>query len=173
MDLNSVDLPSHTIASLYSHSLVQLGEETTDTSIPVPIVSVSRSSELRILGENRQQVLIVVDYTDAVFIPDEELGFLTTMLGACKLSLADVAIFNRQSKVSADYGDLIAAFKPKVVFLFGIEPPAISLPVDFPQFQVQSFSNVTYLSSASLDQVRSDGLLKSKLWVCLRRIFNI
>ena len=53
----------------------------------------TRSQELnnteswKSLGNNQKNILIVVNYGNAVHLPDEELSFLTSMLAACKLSL--------------------------------------------------------------------------------------
>jgi hypothetical protein len=60
-----------------------------------------------------------------------------------------------------------------VVLLIDTEAASIGLPLDFPDFQVQPFNNITFLSSPSLSEIKSDPLQKSKLWVCLRRIFNV
>lgn len=173
MDLNSVDLPSWTLASLYPQSLVELGDTAVEPTTQKLALSPEDKLMKKALGDNRRQILIIVDYNDVVYIPDDVLNFLTGMLTACKLSLADVSIYNRHANPDAGYAELISVFRSKTVLLFGITPPSIGLPLDFPQFQVQSFSGVTYLYSASLDEVKADGLLKSKLWVCLRRIFGV
>jgi len=57
--------------------------------------------------------------------------------------------------------------------LFGTEPSTINLPVSFPHFQLQSFNNYTFLFTPPLHEIRNDQILKSKLWVCLRKIFNV
>jgi hypothetical protein len=68
---------------------------------------------------------------------------------------------------------MIAQFSSKIIFLFGIDPVSFGLPVNFPQFQLQPFASATFLFSPPLDELRKDELLKSKLWVCLRRLFAI
>ncbi|MBL7740465.1 MAG: hypothetical protein JNK14_14705 [Chitinophagaceae bacterium] len=125
------------------------------------------------LGENQKNILVLVNYPGTVYLPDEELNFLTNMLTACKLSLADVAVVNSSTDEGIGYKDAITHFKSRIIFLFGIAPLSFGLPVDFPHFQVQSFANVTFLYTPALEECRKDGVLKSKLWVCLRRIFGI
>jgi hypothetical protein len=173
MDINSVELPAFAIASLYPNSLVEIANENVEKEVAVEPQLPAQKAGWKYLGENRKQVAIIVEFPDFVYIQEDDLAFLTAMLGACKLSMADVALVNRSSYKEISYKELATALHPKVVFLFGVNPPALGLPVDFPQFQVQTFSNVTYLYSAPLSDVRNDGLLKSKLWVCLRRIFGI
>ena len=77
------------------------------------------------------------------------------------------------SKANASYKELISFFKSKIVFLFDIEPIAFGLPVNFPHYQAQAFASTSFLFSPSLKKLQNDKLQKSKLWVCLRRLFNV
>jgi len=45
--------------------------------------------------------------------------------------------------------------------------------MNFPHFQQQKFTGITFLFSPSLNELENDKLLKSKLWICLKQIFNI
>jgi hypothetical protein len=67
--------------------------------------------------------------------------------------------------------------QPKIILLFGVEPSAIRLPINFPAFRPQDFDGCTYLSTPGLDQLvpntDESKLLKSKLWVCLKTIFDV
>ncbi|HEY6503146.1 MAG TPA: hypothetical protein VIZ28_04160 [Chitinophagaceae bacterium] len=169
MDINHIQLPATTIADLYRSSLIETGE------IPAMVepAAIVTSGKQKYLGENQKNILIVVYYSDAVYLPDDELSFLTNMLTACQLSLADVAILNRNNNKETDYKDLIPKLKSRIVFLFGVDPASFGLPVSFPHFQVQPFANATFLFAPSLIDCKNDSLLKSKLWLCLRRIFAI
>ncbi len=169
MDINHIQLPATLIADLYRSSLI----ETNEIPVKVERPAAPATPAKGYLGENQKNILIVVDYADAVYLPDEELGFLTSMLTACKLSMADVAIINRYSNKDTGYKEMIKQFNSRTVFLFGVDPLSFGLPLDFPHFQVQSFANTTFLYSPALEESKKDSLLKSKLWVCLRKIFGI
>ena len=178
MGLNNIQLPASVIVDLYRSSLVDTSTNDTNESFSksetiVVISDNHTNNQWKHLGENKKNILIVVDYADAVYLPDEELSFLMNMLSACKLSLADVAIVNRNSYKEKEYKELLALFKSRVVFLFGIDPVSFGLPVSFPHFQIQPFAKATFLFAPSLEEHKKDELLKSKLWVCLRRIFAI
>ena len=168
MSLNNIQLPASAIADLYHFSLIETDEIAITTG-----ATVIASGEDKYLGENKKNILVIVDYTAVMFLPDEELSFLTNMLTACKLSLADVVIVNINKYKEKNYKELISNFKSRIVFLFGIEPVSFGLPVSFPHFQIQPFANATFLFTPSLKEYENDALLKSKLWVCLRRIFAI
>lgn len=182
MGLNDLRLSPGILATLYPSSLIN-----TDTievveqpqSIHAAVAEITtetkpiKEPDWKYLGNNQRNILIVVNYDNAVHLPDEELNFLTNMLSACKLSLGDVAIVNKYNYKEASYKDFLAEFKSKVVFLFGVEPFVFKLPVSFPYFQVQTVAHCTFLYTPALEEQRKDALLKSKLWVSLRTIFGI
>jgi hypothetical protein len=125
------------------------------------------------LGGNQKNILVVVNYDNVVHIPDEELEFLTSILKACQLSLDDVAIVNTKNFPGDGYKEYAKKFSSRIVLLFGVDPVSFDLPVNFPEFQVQSLTNTTFLYSPTLSECRTNKLLKSKLWVSLQRIFGL
>ena len=181
MGLNDIELPSSLIASLYARSLVMPeGAELQESSqLPTAVASPAPSSETpanqqwKFLGSNKKNILIIVDYPGVLHLPDEELNFLTKMLTACKLDLGDVAILNRHHYPAVAPKDLFSFFGSRIIFLFGVDPVSFGLPVSFPQYQVQAVAPSTYLYAPTLGEHLKDELLKSKLWVCLKRIFAL
>jgi len=180
MGLNDLRLPPAVLSRLYPTLVIpgESGEAQRQTQVANPIQSqkipeTPSPTAWKYLGNNQQKILVVVNYRDAVHLPDEELSFLTSMLAACKLSLGDVAIINRNNFQNVPYKEILSHFQSRIVFLFGIEPAEFGLPVSFPSYQVQSLANVTFLYTAALEERHTDPLLKSKLWVCLRNIFSI
>ena len=69
--------------------------------------------------------------------------------------------------------NLLTFFKSKIVLLFAVEPASFGLPMSFPHFQIQPFAGNSFLFSPSLKELENDKMLKSKLWVCLKRLFNL
>jgi len=181
MGLNDLHLSPSILSRLYPSSLINTGNiEMAQPGIPAKDSSKSKKEietlllpAWQFLGSNQRNILVVVNYSNAVHLPDEELSFLTNMLAACKLSLGDVAIVNRNNYKDVLYKDILTHFQSKIVFLFGVEPAAFGLPVSFPYFQVQLFANCTFLYTPALEVRNNDPLLKSKLWVSLRSIFGI
>lgn len=172
MNLNTIQFDATDIALLFKDSLVEINSENpvseqTDTSgDPIAI-------GWKYLGENKKKSLIVVRYPGDVHLPDKQLSFLTKLLAACNLTIADVAIVNFHQYKSADFDKIIDRFKPKVVLLFDIPPGEFGLPMLFPQFQVQRFKDAVFVSSPSLEVIEPDKALKGNLWVCLKKVFNL
>ncbi|MES1221482.1 MAG: hypothetical protein ABUT20_38640, partial [Bacteroidota bacterium] len=118
----------------------------------------------------------IVQEEHVAYITETHLNFISKILSACKMNIADVAIVNHFAKPVV-IGELKKQLEPAVVLLFGPEPVQIKLPISFPQFKSQAYDGSTYLYSPSLNELAQDSeegkLLKSKLWVCLRKIFEV
>jgi len=171
MSLNSIKFELTDIASLYKNSLVEISAKQvlpqTDTGTE------QVATRWKYLGENKKKTLVVVRNADAVHIPDKQLSFLTKLLAACNLNLADVAVLNFQDHNSSEFNEILNFFMPKVVLLFDVEPGEFGLPMIFPQFQVQGYKEAVFVSSPSLEVIEPDKSLKGNLWVCLKKIFNL
>lgn len=133
-------------------------------------------SGYKFLGNHRRKVSIIVNAPDAPFLPDDQLNVLTRMLEACKMNMGDVAIVNHAA-APVVIGQLKQQLQPSFVLLFGPTPPEIGLPMDFPLFKIQAYDQCTYLTAPSLaDMVRpgeESRLLKTRLWGCLKTLFEI
>lgn len=130
----------------------------------------------KFLGNHRRKVTIIVDSPGSAFLPDDQLNFLTKILEACRMNIGDVAIVNHDTTPVAITA-LRQQLQPSVILIFGLEPTAIRLPINFPVFKLQPYDQCTYLSAPPLRQLvgdTADGkLLKSKLWVCLKTLFDV
>jgi hypothetical protein len=146
------------------------------TTPPPQLSGAPETSGYKFLGNNRRKTTLLVYSPGSAFLPDNQLSFLTKILEACRMTLADVAIVNHAAAPVT-----IAAIKqqlqPKIVLLFGLDPTAIRLPINFPHFKQLSYDDCVYLSSPALEHLvpntEESKLLKSKLWVCLKTIFDV
>lgn len=164
-DLNHIALTPSMIVDLFKDQLVEEQAQI----VPMALKKENQTKH-KYLGENKKNILILTSYNDTVFLPDQQLSFLTTILNACKINLGDVAILNI-ANTETDHKILKNQIKPQKALLFDVEPAKIQLPVSFPQFQVQLFDGCQYLVSPSLEKLEDDKLLKTKLWSSLQRLF--
>ncbi|HWK03710.1 MAG TPA: hypothetical protein VNS58_08760 [Puia sp.] len=130
----------------------------------------------KFLGNNRRKITVLVESPGVAFLPDDQLSFLTRMLEACKMNVGDVAIVNL-ANAPVTITALKQQLQPNMILLFGMEPVAIRLPMNFPWFKIQAYDECTYLCAPSLEELVLPGdesrLLKSKLWMCLKTLFEI
>src|SRR4051812_16789051 len=178
MTNEKIQLPDFLIADLYKGSLVDLdtfkakkAPEITEEQPVVDQETIASSEEIKILGENKKHVTIVVNQPSAVFVAEDELTFLTNILKACQLNLADIAIINLATQ-SLTWEAIKNQLEPVNMLLFEVEPSIIKLPFMIPQFQLQKFDNCTIMVAPSLSLLNNpaaDGkLLKTKLWMSLK-----
>src|SRR5882757_5751477 len=198
MSLNNIQLKDIVVSELYRNHLLasERREDTASSAIPVETVPVARpvtpppvetspairpsptpTPELyKFLGNNRRKISIIVRSPGIAFLPDDQLNVLTRMLEACRMNMGDVAIVNHAASPVV-IGLLKQQLQPAFLLLFGPAPPDIGLPMNFPVFKIQAYDQCTYLTAPSLEELVHPGdegkLLKSKLWVCLKTLFEI
>ena len=114
MSLDNFQLPPHLLSELYKNSLVVLDDKQINTES-------LKEENLVFLGDNEKNILILVEDEKALHINDEDLGFLTGILSACKLTLADIALLNMISKKSNQLIKVIEDCKPFVLINFNVK----------------------------------------------------
>lgn len=159
--LNDMTLTPQLLADLYSNVLIQ-----SNTSV-VPV-----KAPVKFLGKNEKKILVVVNKSEAAYLPEEELNFFTNVLTACKLALNDVAIVNWYN-CSADGEELLHQLKSNHIILIDVTPESFGLPVNFPLYQVQSVNGKTFVHTPSLSEIEKDKEQKKLLWSALIRLFNL
>lgn len=157
-NLNDIQLPSQVLADLYTTSLVGAG----DPEVP-----------WKFLGNNRQQVLVVVQVPGVTHLPDDQLELLTRLLQACGMDLGDVAILNHTHYKALPYTRILEYFHPRILLLFGLSTEAFGFPFEVPAYQVQSFTDYTVIHGPALDALADDKEAKGLLWAGLKKIFKL
>ncbi|HUC83108.1 MAG TPA: hypothetical protein VMR70_19520 [Flavisolibacter sp.] len=162
MSLNNISLPSSLIADLYQNALVQ------DTARAVPV-----KKNLSFLGKNGKNILIVVNKSEVAYLPDNELNFLSNVLLACQLSLADVAIVNWQNSGNQQPQHIIEQLNSAQIILFDVQPALFGLSNDIPHFSVTKADNPQVVTAPSLSEIEKNKEYKKQLWMSLKTLFGI
>ena len=157
MSLNTIKLNTGLLVSLYEKVLV---EKEVQNSAP------------KYLGENRKKITVLVNYPNRPFLPDEALQFLTNILAACKLSLSDIALVNwaQQPLSHSHYKNDLGATR---IIAFDLDALQLSLPMNFPKYQVQEYDKCIYLCAPELESVQNDKGEKQQLWAALQKMFSL
>lgn len=182
MSDKKIQLPDFLIADLYKSSLVDI--ETLNSNRVITeaedntkiFASTGITPKISFLGENSKQVVILVNDTEAEFLAENNLTFLTNILKACNLTLADIAIINTSTQ-DITFKKIKEELNPTYLLLFDVEPSAIKLPFLVPAFQLQRFNDCSIMFAPQLSdlnkQTQDGKLLKTKLWLSLKKIFNL
>lgn len=162
MNLNDIVLNPYMLTELYPDVLIQSQNK-----------NIEIEPDLKYLGQNAKRIALLINNPSVPFLTDSEFSFLTSILTACKLSLADVALLNiYKTEPDAILVQLNKLNSDKVIML-GVDPLSTGLPINFPQFQLQLFDKRTYLYAPTLEDLEKDKTLKQRLWTCLKTMFEL
>lgn len=171
MSLKNLELPASLLPELYSNHLVEAGGNAKKRT-----PKKAEEKKLQFLGGNAERIAIVVADEKNPFMSDDHLEWLQKMLLACKLSLGDVAIINLQTK-KMTMADIKREFGSRKVVMLGPTAADLELPFNFPMFKVQEHDQCSYLYAPSPAELNEEGqegkVLKTKLWVSLKQLFNL
>lgn len=166
MSLKQIKLAPQTISDMYTAPLFMA--ETAEIEAPA-----KNNSALKFLGSNNKSITILVNEPGVSFLGDQPFNFLTGILSACKLSMADVALLNLQNLPNKHYQFIETSTRPVNMLLFNVACNEIGLPLQFPHFQIQKYNNISYLSAPDLGVIEPDKAVKAQLWGCLKSLFQL
>jgi hypothetical protein len=156
MGINRITLTSELIANLYPETLVV--------------------ENCPFLGTNRRSISFLVYCPDHDFLPEEQLVFMNKMLSACKLEMSDIVLLNI-ARLDLSFEELKVQFHPRIIFLWGIRPAFFSLDSALPDFNVTVLDGISIIPVLSPEIMCIEGPsgheLKSRLWICLKKLFNL
>jgi hypothetical protein len=165
MGINNIQLSRLQLFALYPDVLVM--EKNPDGQPSVTY---------RFLGNNLRKICFVVHYPDVVFLPEDQLEFLSKMLSACHCTIADVSVLNTAG-TPVDIQELRKQLNPEMLFLCGIDPASVNLREQGEPFTITLYQGISVLFIPSLgviNQETADGKqLKTKLWNCLQKLFRL
>ena len=184
-----IQLPNFLLVDLFKDNLVLYDDlrisnnDTSKDKMPISAEEIVKiltptlqTSKKWFFGGNNKQITIIVKDKEAVFLRDEWLTFLSSILGACKLNIGDVAIVNF-TNTPVLLQALNEQLNPVFFLLFDIAAQDIQLPFTVPNYQLQKFGNATFLLAPSLAMMQGNTeavkMEKSRLWLSLKKLFNI
>lgn len=191
--MDRINLPDFMIADLYKSSLVDIDrfsinndhlaktaaisqELSIQTSVNIDVTTDISPETIKYLGENGKQIIVIVDQPEEAYLKEDDLTFLTNILKACQLNLADIAIVNAAQN-EVNFAEVKTQLNALHIILFDVEPSAIKLPFIIPAFKIQKYDDVNIMLAPALtkiNQVSQEGkLLKTKLWMSLKQLFGI
>lgn len=168
-----IQLPSFIVADLYKHSLVLLDEEPATAAAEAS--PAEPNAKISYLGDNLQQIVIVVNVPGHFYADDDSLHLLSNVLAALHFTIADAAIINYHSQPLA-FNAIQGHLQPQYCLLFGVDTQLVELPFIIPNYQPQQYEGCTVVQVAPIAAMKGEGKgakdEKRKLWNCLKTIFN-
>jgi hypothetical protein len=165
------EAPTNKVAVVSSTLDVQ---SATDTDTP-PIAN-GDSREIKYLGEHLKQVTIIVKDELAVYLNENDLTLLSSILSACKLTLADIALINvAQQKLGLH--EILNVLPSKLVMIFDVSSATLKIKLPTTLYKSIQLGDTYLLFSNSLSLMQggdtSAKLEKGKLWAILKTLFQL
>jgi DNA polymerase III psi subunit len=184
MSIDTIQLPGHLCQIMYRNSLIEASKSVekkahklqpeiikNDIIEPESIKEIPAKTITNSLGENKGNILFLVNNDQNKFLADDEMKLLSDLLTACKISMADIALVNYHQHSELNYQELSHQFQPKKILIFGVTASELELPFAIPFFQIQKFQEQLYMVSPSLSDFLNNKELKMLLWNSLKKIF--
>ncbi|MEO7961845.1 MAG: hypothetical protein ABIR19_09865 [Ginsengibacter sp.] len=166
MSLDTLQLPALLHCAIFSQKLVYPD----NGDLPELL---SKKPVIDFLGGNQKKITILFDSTEQKFLSDSDLSFLTLLLSACGLTLADVAVTNIRQDIRLNYYLMLEELQCRNLIGFGITPDNIDLPFTIPFYQLQAYEKTKYIFCPSVQELQASSIDKKKLWSALQKMFNI
>jgi hypothetical protein len=180
-------LPNSVLVNLYKESLV-LGAATLNVdkkaTSPSPVAEKNETiaeeeiltAPIKFLGEHQKKILVLVQDPDAVHLNERAFDLLTSILNACKLTIADIALINLANK-NFSLHQILTQVPSEFVFVFDINPTQLKIKLPAKLYTPILLGETQLLFSNNLAQMQgidqASKIEKTKLWTALKLIFKL
>jgi hypothetical protein len=180
-------LPNSVLVNLYKESLVlgtaQANVDKKEQSAPaVEVENATISAEtaptapIKYLGEHQKKILVLVQDSNAVHLNERDFDLLTSILNACKLTIADIALINIANK-NFSLHQILEQAPSDFVLIFDINPTQLKIklptklyaPILLGTTQLLFCNNLSNMQGIDQDSK----VEKMKLWTALKLIFKL
>jgi hypothetical protein len=140
------------------------------------LIPINDLGQIKYLGEHLKQVTIIVKDELAVYLNENDLTLLSSILSACKLTLADIALINvAQQKLSLH--EILNVLPSKLVMIFDVSSTTLKIKLPTTLYKSIQLGDTYLLFSNALSLMQggdqSAKLEKSKLWAILKQLFQL
>jgi len=134
------------------------------------------SQPIKFLGDHLKKILVLVHDENAVYLNEADLGLLSSILNACKLNLADIALVNTASQPLSLH-EILETLPSQYVFVFALTGTALKIKLPTTLYKAIELGDTQILFSGSLQSMQgaeqNAKMEKSKLWNALKLLFKL
>ncbi len=197
MQDQNTKLPAAALVSLFKDTLVlpekeikseeseekaiitAIGKEAIATTPANEVVNELKSTTpvpIKYLGDHLKKIIVLVHDNNAVHLNETDLGLLSSILNACKLTLADIALINIAQQPLALH-EMLITLPSQFVISFDINSTQIKIKLPTTLYKPIVLGDTQILFSNSLQSMQGTDqnakLEKSKLWNALKLLFKL
>jgi hypothetical protein len=163
MSLKGLEIDPFLLAGLYPRTLVQPAIKSRPAAVAAPAVIPS-------LGNNTRKILLLISNGEAAYLGEHAFELLSNLLGACKLTMDDVALVNT-ARGPLEAASLFSQFLPEKIILFGDPLPELS--AGHPKNKPWKEAGRELLLTEALEDMQREVQLKVPFWKALQVFFNL
>ncbi len=183
MNTENTQLSAADLVNLYKESLVIIEDTPTISSSYVKSVVEEQvikqevwDGPIKSLGEHHKKITVVVNDPNSVHLNESDFILLTSILNACRLTIADIALINL-GKQNLGLHQILQAFPSTLLISFAVDANQLKVKLPNTLYKVTPLGDTHILFSNALSTMQGTGVEakqeKAKLWVVLKKIFEL
>lgn len=195
MEAEKIILPAAVLTSLYKDTLVLPEKELNQLQPLNPISEATSANDdeigkdiietvqptklngpLKHLGDHHKKVLVIVNDPSSVYLNETDFILLTSILNACKLTIADIALVNLGNQ-NASLHQILDQLPSTLVISFAVDANALKVKMPTTFYKTVQLGETYLLFSNALSSMQGTAIdakqEKAKLWVVLKQIFQL
>ncbi len=156
-----------------------IGKEAIETTQVNEVVNEQKSTPpapLKFLGDHLKKIMVIVNDPNAVHLNETDLGLLSSILNACKLTLADIALINTAQQPLSMH-EMLNTLPSQLVLAFDLSAAQLKIKLPTTLYKPIVLGETHILFSSSLQSMQGADqtakLEKSKLWNALKLLFKL
>jgi hypothetical protein len=140
------------------------------------IKEVKWEGPIKSLGEHKKKITVIVNDPNSVHLNEMDFILLTSILNACRLTIADIALVNI-TKQPAGLHQILQELPSTLVIAFAVDANQLKVKLPSTLYKVSQLGETHILFSNALSSMQGSGLEskqeKAKLWTVLKKIFEL
>ena len=151
-------------------------EEAIPTEASIVEEEVNLTMPLKYLGDHSKKIVVIVNDPASVYLNEPDFILLTSILNACRLTIADIALVNLGNQ-KASLHQILNNLPSKLVIAFEVDSKALKIKLPTNLYKLTPLGESNLLFSKSLSSMQGmDSTAKqekAKLWAVLKQIFQL
>jgi hypothetical protein len=170
-------IPNPEIKSGVQSKLLQ-NKETPAPALEVEVKTkvVKTAGPLKYLGDHHKKILVIVNDPNSVYLNEADFILLTSILNACKLTIADIALVNIGNQETSLH-QILETVPSQIIMCFDIAPVELKIKLPTTLYKLNELGESVLFFSKPLSSMQGTGseakLEKGILWNLLKKIFKI
>ncbi len=133
-------------------------------------------TNFKYLGDHHKKIVVLVSDPASVYLNEADFILLTSILNACRLTIADIALVNLGNQ-KAGLHQILNLLPSKLVIAFELDSKALKIKLPTQLYKVIPLGENNLLFSKSLASMQGTDIAakqeKAKLWAVLKQIFQL